>query len=121
VSYSEFDAENLPTFALITPNRCDDAHDCPLATADAWLSAEVPAILDSTDYQAGKTLLVITYDESQPMPFIVASAAVPAGTSSDIPYTHLSLLRLTEEVLALPLLDGAASATDMRAAFNLGA
>jgi hypothetical protein len=120
VPYSAFDPAKLPTFAFITPNRCDDAHDCPLANGDAWLSANVPAILRSPEYLSGNTLLVITYDETEPMPFIVASAATPPGATSASAYTHYSLLRMTEEVLGLPLLAGARTAGDMRAAFNLG-
>src|SRR4051812_42705514 len=32
-------------FQLVVPNLCHDGHDCPLVTADAWLSAFVPRIL----------------------------------------------------------------------------
>lgn len=120
VPYSQFDPANLPTFAFITPNRCNDAHDCPVATGDAWLQENVPTILQSHSYQAGETLLIITYDETEPMPFIVASAATSPGTSSGAAYTHYSLLRLTEELLGLPLLGGAQAANDMLAPFNLG-
>ena len=27
----------LPAFSLITPDLCNDTHDCPVATGDAWL------------------------------------------------------------------------------------
>jgi hypothetical protein len=35
------------------------------------------------------------------------------------PYTHYSMLRTTEEILGLPLLGGAQTATSMLNAFNL--
>src|SRR5579863_5281957 len=52
----------LPNYAWITPNMCDDAHDCPLSVADAWLSQVVPTILNSSAYQ-DNGLLFITMDE----------------------------------------------------------
>ena len=27
----------LPSFAFVTPDLCNDMHDCPIATGDAWL------------------------------------------------------------------------------------
>jgi hypothetical protein len=120
VPFTQFNPTQLPTFAFITPNRCDDDHDCPVSTGDAWLAAQVPPILASPSYLSGETLLVITYDETEPMPFIITSAAIQPGTSSATEYTHYALLRLTEEVLGLPLLGGAQSAADMRTAFGLG-
>ena len=44
---------------------------------------------------------------------------VVAGTQDATRFTHYSLLRLNEELLGLPLLANAATATDMAAAFNL--
>ena len=119
VPFSAFDPNNLPTFSFITPNRCNDAHDCPVATGDAWLAAHVPAILASSDYRAGNTLLVITYDESGTVPFIAAAAGLAPNSSSGASFSHFALLRLTEEALGLPFLANAATAGDMRAALGL--
>jgi hypothetical protein len=119
VPFTQFDPNNLPTFAFITPNRCDDAHDCPVSTGDKWLASHVPAILASPEYTSGKTLLVITYDESGTLPFIAASAAITPGTTTGTAYTHYGLLRLTEDLLGLPRLGGAASSADMRADLGL--
>jgi phosphatidylinositol-3-phosphatase len=79
----------------------------------------VPPILTSPSYRAGQTLLVITYDETQPMPFIVASAYTPAGASTAVALNHYSLLRMTEDLLGLPPLGAAATATDVASAFGL--
>ena len=50
----------LPTFVWITPNLCDDTHDCPIAIGDRFLAAIVPPLLRELG-PAG--FLVITYDE----------------------------------------------------------
>ena len=50
-------------YTFITPNLCDDAHSCPLPTADAWLRHWVPLLLASRPYRSGDTALFITFDE----------------------------------------------------------
>jgi len=32
-------AGNLPNYSFITPNGCNDGHDCGLSTADSWLKS----------------------------------------------------------------------------------
>jgi hypothetical protein len=50
----------LPAFAWISPDLCEDAHDCGLGAADAYLRGVVPPLLR----QLGPNgLLVITFDE----------------------------------------------------------
>src|SRR5205814_4233341 len=34
---TDLSAGHLPNYSWITPNLCNDAHDCPLSTADTWL------------------------------------------------------------------------------------
>jgi hypothetical protein len=57
---SDMNSGKLPNFSLITPNMCSDMHDCSIATGDAWLARQVPAILS----HLGPTgIVVITFDE----------------------------------------------------------
>lgn len=111
-------------FTFITPNLCDDMHDCPIAKGDSWLSREVPEIVNTPEYQAGGTALFITWDEDDSggtlVPtYVVAPSVVPA-TRSAVPLDHYSLLRTTEELLGLaPLLGRAAGATSMTVPFHL--
>src|SRR6059036_4211136 len=37
----------LPDFSNIVPNLCNDAHDCPLGTADTWLGNNIAPLLAS--------------------------------------------------------------------------
>lgn len=56
-------AGTLPTTGEITPNLCDDAHDCSLATADAWLKTWIPKLMAGLDYKAGRLTIIVTFDE----------------------------------------------------------
>src|SRR6266566_2445693 len=53
---------SVPSYVWITPNMCNDMHDCSIATGDSWLRSQVPAILNSAAYRNGG-VLVITWDE----------------------------------------------------------
>jgi hypothetical protein len=125
VPLSQFDPNNLPAFSFITPNLCNDTHDCSVATGDSWLQNFIPRIIASTDYQEGRTVIFLTWDEddgslSNHVPLIVVSAHTPAGTLATEAFDHFSLLHTTEELLSLSsYLGQAAGATSMRSAFHL--
>jgi phosphatidylinositol-3-phosphatase len=127
----------LPAFSFITPNLTDDMHDGTIAQGDRWLSAHLPAILNSAEYRSGSTAVFITWDEgaggypvedcdnttssdaSCRVPTLVISPSTPAGARSGAFFTHYSLLATTEQLLGLPKLGQAASAGTMTAAFRL--
>lgn len=66
--YAEFDPNNLPTYAFVTPNLCNDGHDCGDATVDAWAKANIQPVLDSATYKAGTVAVFVWYDEDHPVP-----------------------------------------------------
>jgi phospholipase C len=122
----------LPAFAFIAPNVMHDMHTGTIAQGDAWLASNLPTILDSTAYQSGTTAVFITWDEgtgvgksngmdctsstggrSCHVALLAVNPYTPAGTSVSGYVTHYSLLRLTEELLGLPLLDQAVVAPDL--------
>jgi phospholipase C len=117
-------AGKLPRFVFITPDMCHDTHDCSVATGDSYLKSLISAIVAAPDYQAGRLVVFLTWDENDGIsgnrvPMVVISPTVPAGTRSDTLFTHYSLLRTTERLLGVPLLRNAQSATSMRTAFRL--
>jgi phosphatidylinositol-3-phosphatase len=59
------DDHSLPSFAFITPDMCNDTHDChSLARGDRWLRTWVTRIVDSASYRTdANTVLFITWDE----------------------------------------------------------
>ena len=68
---------DVPNFAFVVPNNCDNSHDpicfeppgAPeaggLPKADEWSAAHLPAIIDYVNSHAGSVLFV-TFDEAQP-------------------------------------------------------
>ena len=128
----------LAAFTFVTPNLCNDTHDCPVATGDAWLAQWMPAILSSTAYRAGRTAVFITWDEGEGgtsdacatnttdpgchVATIVASPSTPRGTRSALLFNHYSLLKTTEQLLGLRSFLGHAGdhgTRSMRRAFGL--
>jgi hypothetical protein len=121
-------------FTFITPNVCNDMHSCPtggndamtlIGNGDRWLSEWMPKILDAPQYRAGTTAVFLTWDEddysgTNQIATVVIAPSTPAGTKGATTFDHYSMLRTTEEMLALPTdLGAAASAASMRAEFNL--
>jgi phosphatidylinositol-3-phosphatase len=77
---ADFDAGNTVNYAWITPDVNDDAHNGTLEAADAWLQANVPAILARPEFQpGGDGILFIVWDEGGLDGDNRCSATVPQG------------------------------------------
>ena len=101
-------------FTWITPNMCNDMHDCSVATGDDWLAANVPTILGSLAYNSGGALF-ITWDEGEggdgPIGMIVMSPLAKPGFASNTHTDHSSYLKTVQEIFRVtPLLGHAADA-----------
>jgi len=99
-----------PNFAWISPDDCSDMEGCGIAAGDAFLKAELTAILNSPAWRTQRSLAIITFDEdntdfqhpAQRIPTIIlGSRGVRQGYVSSARYTHYSLLRTTEAALGL--------------------
>ncbi len=111
-------------YSMIVPNLCNDAHDCPLSTADAWLKKVVPQILDSPAWKDGGVLF-ITFDEADGqerevnrVPTLVIAPSVVPGTRSSVPHSHYSLLRTIQDGLGLDCLALSCQANTMGEFFH---
>lgn len=104
--YDEFDVNNLPTYAFITPTQCHDGHNCGDADVDAWASTNIQKVLDSATYKAGTVAIFIVYDEDHPVPNLVVA---PTSHAGEITLTgvgsHAALLKTVEAMLGLPVMD----------------
>ena len=117
---SALDDGTLPAFSFVTPNLCNDTHDCPVKRGDVWLSAWLGRILTSRTYRAGNTAVFVIWDEPGIIPNVVISPTTRPGTASDTPFDHYALLRTTEDMLGIgDHLGRAATARSMRSAFRL--
>src|SRR4051812_27836436 len=103
--------------AFVVPNLCNDAHDCSLATADAFLAKFVPEVMSAPDW--AHTLLVVTFDEGSTTTngggrvFFAAIRPGLDGVVSTTTHTHYSLLRTIENLNGLGCLNAACSATTL--------
>jgi Phosphoesterase family/Fibronectin type III domain len=149
--WNDIAADHLPSFSWVTPDDCRDMHwmngPCETVTGmtkadrirvgDQYVQSVVSAIEATPSYQAGDTLIIVTWDESNELSVkdkgnwgidcsnptvyannkatcqvitILVSARLPAG-----PYTaftsHYALTAAIEQTLGLPLLGGARTAT----------
>ena len=126
VSFDQFLPDltaGLPAFSLITPDICNDMHDCPVATGDTWLRDVVSAITESPTYRQGHTALFIVFDESQGGGTTLFTAVAPSiapGTRVDTELDHYSLLAFTEDALGITThLGQAADAPSLADAFGI--
>jgi len=120
---------DVPAFNFIVPDTCDDGHDAPcadgrpggLVSADAWLKANVPLILNSPAYK-DRGALFITFDEASNsdmsgccvtgysrmgldggglIGLLMLSPLGRAGHATDAYYSHFSLLRTVEDAFGI--------------------
>jgi hypothetical protein len=108
-------------YNFITPNLCDDMHDCSITTGDTWLSRNLPTILASQAYKDNGAVF-ITWDEAAsgdgPIGMIVLSPLAKVNYSNAIHYDHSSTVRTMQTIFQVgppvhPWLGNAATATDL--------
>jgi len=113
---SDLSNNALPNYGFITPNGCDDAHDCGLNVADNWLKTNIDPLIKSPQFQKDG-LLVIVFDESDTdntngggrVATVIVSPFAKPGYQSTTIYQHESVLRLMLEGLGVKTLPGSAA------------
>jgi hypothetical protein len=108
----------LATFNWITPNMCDDGHDCSLRTADRFLARTLPPLIRELGPHG---FLVLTWDEGTShrgccggaagggrVLTVVVGPDVRRGSRYGSPVDHYAVLGTIEQALGLPPLGRAA-------------
>ncbi|MBI1856127.1 MAG: hypothetical protein HYR93_09740 [Chloroflexi bacterium] len=112
----------LPNFIFITPNLCNDAHDCDINIADDWLKTLMGQLQPALDADGKPYLIIITWDEGQGnrsccglpqeaggrIATILISPQAQNGFQDETPYTHYSALKTIEQAWGLSFLGRAA-------------
>ena len=93
----------LPRLAFVIPNQCNNTHDCPVSTGDAWLAAHVPALVDAAG-PAG--FVILTWDEddgyhANHILTVFAGGPVKGGFVTHQLITHYTVLRTICDALEL--------------------
>jgi hypothetical protein len=109
-------AHSLPAFGWLSPDLCEDGHDCGIATADRHLAQLVPRIMRQLGPHGD---LIVTFDEGTSdeaccRPFrrgggghvltVIAGPGRPLGHRTVWVYDHYSLLAGIERHFGLPRL-----------------
>jgi len=113
VRYSTFptDFTQLPTVSFVTPDMCNDMHDCSISTGDTWLKNHLDAYAQWA--KTHNSLLITTFDEDSGTSVnqiftTFTGAHVKVGSYSES-INHYTVLRTIEASYGLPGIGGAAS------------
>lgn len=119
----DVDAGELPRVGLVVPDLCNDAHNCSLGHADAWLKRKVGMLLDGTDFSSGHLAVVVTADEDDGDHGnrVLTVVAHPHIHHVVVRHklTHYSLSRSYAEAAGIKPLRKAADARSLLGAFGL--
>jgi hypothetical protein len=101
---------NLPNYIWITPDLCNDTHDCPIAVGDEFLAKTLPPLLGAL---GPRGVLFVTYDEGDSrngccgvatggrIYTVLAGPAAKRNFATDTEYTLYSILRTLEDAWGL--------------------
>jgi acid phosphatase len=113
----------LPTFGYLAPNLCDDAHDCPLGSANTWMTKWFGPLLAGPDFKSGHLLVLVTFDEDDKhagnrVLFVAINPSLHSlvvGPRLD----HLATSKAISTLVSAPPLRDAAKAPDLFALLGL--
>jgi hypothetical protein len=120
-------AGSLPNFFFITPNLCNDSHDCDLAITDAWLTNLLGTLIPALDATGNSYLVAMLFEEGQGdhtccglpepgggrVPVVLYSPLAKNGFEDSTPYTHYSLLKTISAAWGLPYLGHASDESNV--------
>ena len=118
VLQNDIDAGTLPNFIFITPNMCNNSHDCNLIVTDVWIAELLDRLVPALDQEGSNYLIVLNWDEGQGdgsccglaaqaggrIPVVLISPLVQSHFKDSTPYTHYSLLKTISRSWDLPYL-----------------
>jgi hypothetical protein len=120
---ADIESAQLANFIFITPNLCNDAHDCSLDAADKWLENLLATLVPALDESNQPYLVILTFDEGDGdssccglpeddaggrVPVVLISPSVKNAFEDNTSYTHYSLLKTISESWGLTYLGHAA-------------
>lgn len=116
--FSDFpqDYRKLPTVSFVSPNMCNDMHDCSIRTGDRWMKKHFDRYARWAPRH--NSLLIVTFDENaggtvKSIPTIIVGANVRPGVYGER-LDHYDMLRTIEDMYGLPALGRAASASPLK-------
>jgi acid phosphatase len=122
LTYASFPADyaTLPTVSFVTPNMCNDMHDCSIGTGNGWLQSHLDGYAQWA--KTHNSLLIVTFDEDNSLSLnhihtTFAGAHVKVGSYPG-KITHYTVLRTIESAYGLSALGGAAGVSPITDAWS---
>ncbi len=107
---ADVNANALPQWVFVTPNMVDDGHDTDVNYISSWLQYWLVPLLSNPNFNDGRTLILLTFDENENRAVnnqvwaTLLGGALPAnlhGTTDSTFYTHYSALSTVQANWAL--------------------
>ena len=108
-------------YMWITPNMCNDLHNCSSQVADAWLDKTTQLIMASDAYKNGGAIFVLFDEGSQRLlgaaadlaTIVISPNLAQPGVPSYTSFDHRSYLASVEDIFDLGRLPTTSAATSM--------
>jgi phospholipase C len=112
---TDLSSGDLPSFVWITPDLCEDMHNCPVSAGDQFLAERVPPLIDQLGPDG---VMFITWDEGDKtdggscckwakgghiVTLVIGPGVIP-GVIVSTPIDHYSMLQTIEDGFGLPRL-----------------
>lgn len=113
-------SSTLPDFVWVTPDICEDGHDCAAQQAGVWLSNEITQITSTTTWKEGG-LILVAWDEgsgSDTASITPSGSVEPTGGGGHAFALVVSPLLAPSTVLSTPMNEYSILAT-LEHAYNL--
>jgi hypothetical protein len=110
---------SAPPFLWVTPDLCDDGHDCATATMDTWVARNLEPVLGSSWFR-DHGVVIVTFDEGTSgasccngahggrITTLVVAQGAAGGLRSAAPVDHAGTLATIEDLYGVARLGDAA-------------
>jgi acid phosphatase len=118
-------ASNQYRYMWITPNMCNNMHDCPMEVGDAWLRKVVGQIKESPGYKHGGAIFIL-FDEGSVRVLgagadlathVISPQLVSPGYRTMTRFDHRSYLATVQDIFRIPRLPTTEKAVPMNEFF----
>jgi hypothetical protein len=118
--YEDLEA-NTYRYMFLTPNYCNDMHDCPSQIGDAWLGRVLERIMASEGYRNNGVIFVI-FDEgymrwggagANVAALVISPQLVSPNYTTNTRFDHRSYLATVQDIFGLPRLPTTETAVPM--------
>ncbi|KAI0292822.1 phosphoesterase family-domain-containing protein [Multifurca ochricompacta] len=107
---ADVNANAIPQWVFVTPNLVNDGHDTDVKFTSSWLKYWLEPLLANPNFNDGRTLILLTFDENETQTVnnqifaLLLGGSIPAslqGTTDSTFYTHYSALSTVQANWAL--------------------